>query len=88
MEVSGLQMPDVLEQQPGVDKSATKERNWRMIIIDCNDGSQRIRERKLTTLEVSLAVRYWPAEQLNAVAIFWPDWAPPIEISFCAKPRV
>jgi len=79
-------MPEIsTQQQPGADTPTN--RNWRMIIIDCNDGSQRIRERQLTTLEVSLAVRYWPAKELNAVAIFWPDWAPPIEISFSAKPR-
>lgn len=61
-----------------------EKRCWRMLIIDCQaerkDRQLVVIERKLTATEASLAMRYWPAKRLGAVAIFWPDWAPPLEI--------
>jgi hypothetical protein len=56
-------------------------RCWLMVVVDLESGTQRIRERKLTKLEASLAVRLWPAKSLNAVAIMWPDWAPMVDFA-------
>ncbi len=65
----------------------SENHQWQMIIVDLREQSQRIAERKLTTLEASIAMQEWNrhkhGQNLGAVAVFWPDWAPAIKISFC-----
>ncbi len=75
-------------------KTLADARKWKMLVVDIDTGKTRIAERNMTTREVAIMLDKWPAEDQNAPAIFWPEWAPeltthvPSTEASCAEPSV
>jgi hypothetical protein len=68
-----------------MENSTENPNEWRMIVIDCETRTQRMTEHRFSARESRMAMQEWQQQckDVNAIAIFWPEWAPPIKVSFC-----